>query len=94
MGAVVLTWWVGAYAIAFGIMMLFLGFKLRGKKTTSGEGIAPPAQRRPGQALKRAPLPAGKTLLIVKERYAQHRPSLLEPALAAPRTGKGRLAPL
>lgn len=31
-GAVVLTWWVGAYAIAFGIMLLFLAFKLRGKK--------------------------------------------------------------
>lgn len=31
-GAVVLTWWVGAYAIAFGIMLIILAFKLRGKK--------------------------------------------------------------
>ncbi|MGA3403651.1 MAG: HdeD family acid-resistance protein, partial [Acetobacteraceae bacterium] len=29
MGAVVLTWWLGAYAIIFGIMLLVLGFRLR-----------------------------------------------------------------
>jgi uncharacterized membrane protein HdeD (DUF308 family) len=31
-GAVVLTWWLGAYAIAFGIALLVLAFKLRGRK--------------------------------------------------------------
>jgi uncharacterized membrane protein HdeD (DUF308 family) len=29
MGAVVLTWWLGAYAIIFGISLLILGFHLR-----------------------------------------------------------------
>ncbi len=28
-GALVLTWWLGGYAIAFGVMMLVLAFKLR-----------------------------------------------------------------
>ncbi len=28
-GAVVLTWWLGAYALAFGIALLILGFRLR-----------------------------------------------------------------
>lgn len=31
-GAVVLTWWLGAYAIAFGIGLLVLAFKLRSRK--------------------------------------------------------------
>lgn len=30
-GAVVLAMWIGAYAIAFGIMLLILGFRLRGR---------------------------------------------------------------
>ena len=30
-GAVVLTWWLGGYAIAFGLMLLVLGFRLRAK---------------------------------------------------------------
>jgi len=42
-GAVVLAWWVGAYAIAFGIMLLILSFKLYGKKGEHG-GKAPPAE--------------------------------------------------
>ena len=29
-GAVVLTWWIGAYALIFGISLLMLGLKLRG----------------------------------------------------------------
>jgi uncharacterized membrane protein HdeD (DUF308 family) len=31
-GAVVLTWWLGGYAIAFGVMLLVLAFKLKGQK--------------------------------------------------------------
>jgi len=31
-GAVVLTWWLGAYAIAFGAVLLVLAFKLRGRR--------------------------------------------------------------
>ena len=30
-GAVVLTWWFGAYALAFGVMLLILAFRLRGR---------------------------------------------------------------
>lgn len=29
-GAVVLTWWVGSYALVFGVVLLVLAFKLRG----------------------------------------------------------------
>jgi uncharacterized membrane protein HdeD (DUF308 family) len=32
-GAVVLTWWLGAYALVFGVTMLVLAFKLRARKT-------------------------------------------------------------
>ena len=32
-GAVVLTWWIGAYAVAFGILLLILSFKLKRKKS-------------------------------------------------------------
>jgi uncharacterized membrane protein HdeD (DUF308 family) len=31
-GAVVLTWWIGAYAIVFGAFLLILAFQLHGKK--------------------------------------------------------------
>jgi uncharacterized membrane protein HdeD (DUF308 family) len=31
-GAVVLTWWLGAYAVVFGVFLLVLAFKLHGKK--------------------------------------------------------------
>ena len=33
-GLVVLTWWLGAYAVVFGIALLVLGFKLRGHRET------------------------------------------------------------
>ena len=40
-GAVVLTWWLGGYAIAFGVMLLILAFKLRGRRDAStGLGTA------------------------------------------------------
>jgi uncharacterized membrane protein HdeD (DUF308 family) len=31
-GAVVLTWWLGAYALVFGITLLVLAFKLKGRR--------------------------------------------------------------
>ena len=31
-GAIVLTWWLGAYAIVFGVMLLILAFRLRGHR--------------------------------------------------------------
>jgi uncharacterized membrane protein HdeD (DUF308 family) len=36
MGAVVLTWWLGAYAIIFGITLLVLGLRLRGQHGSHG----------------------------------------------------------
>jgi uncharacterized membrane protein HdeD (DUF308 family) len=35
-GAVVLTWWLGGYAIAFGVFMLILAFRLRGQHGRPG----------------------------------------------------------
>jgi hypothetical protein len=32
LGAVVLTWWLGAYALVFGAMLLGLAFKLKGRR--------------------------------------------------------------
>lgn len=37
-GAVVLTWWLGGYALAFGALLLVLAFRLRGRRDA-----APPA---------------------------------------------------
>ncbi len=31
-GAVVLTWWLGAYALVFGVTLLMLAFKLKSRK--------------------------------------------------------------
>ena len=39
-GLVVLTWWLGAYAVAFGVALLVLAFKLRGRKR-DGAGDPP-----------------------------------------------------
>jgi uncharacterized membrane protein HdeD (DUF308 family) len=43
-GAVVLTWWLGAYAIVFGVVLLVLAFKLHGKKEER-KPAKPPAKR-------------------------------------------------
>ena len=40
-GAVVLTWWLGAYALVFGIGLLVLAFKLRGRKDETPRGPRP-----------------------------------------------------
>jgi uncharacterized membrane protein HdeD (DUF308 family) len=37
-GAVVLTWWLGAYALVFGIGLLVLAFKLKGRKDNAVGG--------------------------------------------------------
>ncbi len=46
-GAVVLTWWIGAYAIVFGVMLLVLAFQLHGKKEEreTGASAKSPAKR-------------------------------------------------
>jgi uncharacterized membrane protein HdeD (DUF308 family) len=41
-GLVVLTWWLGAYAVAFGITLLVLAFKLRGRKDSEVPGTTKP----------------------------------------------------
>lgn len=43
MGAVVLTWWVGAYALVFGIALLVLAFRLRARKDEGPPLAAPRA---------------------------------------------------
>jgi uncharacterized membrane protein HdeD (DUF308 family) len=42
-GAVVLTWWIAAYALIFGIAMLVLAFRLRARRpvTTTPSGAVP-----------------------------------------------------
>lgn len=42
-GAVVLTWWFGGYAIAFGAFLLVLAFRLRNQKGTGASGTTGPA---------------------------------------------------
>jgi uncharacterized membrane protein HdeD (DUF308 family) len=47
-GAVVLTWWLGAYAIVFGGFLLVLAFKLHAKKEErEAKPAARPAAKRP-----------------------------------------------
>lgn len=38
LGAVVLTWWIGAYAMVFGVTLLILAFRLRGRRQESHSG--------------------------------------------------------
>jgi uncharacterized membrane protein HdeD (DUF308 family) len=42
-GAVVLTWWLGAYALVFGITLIVLAFKLKGRKDDVASGTAAPS---------------------------------------------------
>jgi len=35
-GAIVLTWWLAGYAIAFGVLLLVLAFRLRGRRAAGG----------------------------------------------------------
>jgi uncharacterized membrane protein HdeD (DUF308 family) len=39
-GAVVLTWWLGAYALVFGVSLLVLAFKLKGRRDGTTGGAA------------------------------------------------------
>ena len=48
-GAVVLTWWLGAYAIVFGVFLLVLAFQLHGMKEEQATAKAP-AKRAPRKA--------------------------------------------
>ena len=45
-GAVVLTWWLGAYALVFGITLLVLAFKLKSRKDSAPVPTARPARLR------------------------------------------------
>ena len=45
-GAVVLTWWLGAYALVFGVLLLVLAFQLHSKREE--------ARRKPATAAKKA----------------------------------------
>jgi uncharacterized membrane protein HdeD (DUF308 family) len=42
-GAVVLTWWLGAYALAFGVALLVLASRLRARKDDTPRTAASPA---------------------------------------------------
>jgi len=37
-GAIVLTWWLGAYALVFGVALVIFSFKLRSRQH---EGVSP-----------------------------------------------------
>src|ERR1700732_628646 len=41
-GALVLTWWLGAYALVFGVALVILAFKLRGRRTGRARPIMSP----------------------------------------------------
>ena len=58
-GAVVLTWWLGAYAIVFGVMLLVLAFQLHGKKEER-ETKKPAARSTTRATAKKTTRPAAK----------------------------------
>ncbi|MCJ2051855.1 HdeD family acid-resistance protein [Methylobacterium sp. J-070] len=39
MSALVLTWWIGAYTVAFGVLLLILAFRLRSRHGAAGPSI-------------------------------------------------------
>ncbi|MDP4001993.1 HdeD family acid-resistance protein [Methylobacterium sp. NEAU K] len=41
MSALVLTWWIGAYTLAFGVLLLILAFQLRSQHGTARQPVAP-----------------------------------------------------
>jgi uncharacterized membrane protein HdeD (DUF308 family) len=51
-GAVVLTWWLGAYALVFGVLLLVLAFQLQTKREEKRR--KPAAATKPAAAAKRA----------------------------------------
>jgi uncharacterized membrane protein HdeD (DUF308 family) len=51
-GAVVLTWWLGAYALVFGVLLLVLAFQLQSKREEKRR--KPAAATKPAAAAKRA----------------------------------------
>ena len=56
-GAVVLTWWLGAYAVVFGVFLLVLAFKLHAKKEereTKANARKPAARKTAKTAAKKA----------------------------------------
>jgi uncharacterized membrane protein HdeD (DUF308 family) len=44
MSALVLTWWIGSYTFAFGVLLLILAFKLRSRHGTPGQAAGPIAR--------------------------------------------------
>jgi uncharacterized membrane protein HdeD (DUF308 family) len=46
-GAVVLTWWLGAYALVFGVALIILAFKLRSRYQAGYQDRGTAASARP-----------------------------------------------